>query len=248
MKLLIINGNTSRDVTERIAGAARRYAAADTEIVAVTASFGADVIGSHAEQAIAQHAVLDAAAASLEVADAVLVAVSLDTAVDALREISPVPVVGMTEAALMTACMLGGRFGLVVFGPSMAPIYDALVSKLGLRERLAAVRALDATARTIAGREDALDEEVTRAAHSLCREQGADVVIVIGAVAAGMPERIRDAVPVPVLDGVACGVLQAECLARLSVRKPTTGTCARPGFGTVTGVSEALAEVLRDRG
>ena len=43
-----------------------------------------------------------------------------------------VPVVGMTEAALLTACMLGGPIGLIGFGKRVWPMYRELIEGYGL--------------------------------------------------------------------------------------------------------------------
>jgi len=47
-----------------------------------------------------------------------------------------VPVVGMTEAALLTACMLGGPIGLIGFGTRVWPIYRELIDGYGLAPAL----------------------------------------------------------------------------------------------------------------
>ena len=43
---------------------------------------------------------------------------------------------------------------------------------------------------------------------------------------AGVPRRIQADVPMPVLEGISCGVLQAELLVRLGAPKPRTGSYA----------------------
>ena len=48
MRILLINPNTSADMTERIAAQARRHCDPGTEIVAVTAGFGCEVVASRA--------------------------------------------------------------------------------------------------------------------------------------------------------------------------------------------------------
>ena len=52
MKILLINANTTPAVTERIAGEARRIAAPGTEVLPVTSTFGAPIIGTRAEMAL----------------------------------------------------------------------------------------------------------------------------------------------------------------------------------------------------
>ena len=65
--------------------------------------------------------------------------------------------------------------------------------------------------------------------------------MLIGAVMAGMPARIADRVPVPVIEGVSAAVVLAEGLARLDLRKPALGSFAPPGRRAVAGIDPALA-------
>ncbi|MDF2829440.1 MAG: Asp/Glu/hydantoin racemase, partial [Mycobacterium sp.] len=65
MRILVLNPNTSPSMTEEIAAAARAAAAADTEIVAMAASFGASAIDSAAESYLSAVAVMDLVASLL---------------------------------------------------------------------------------------------------------------------------------------------------------------------------------------
>ncbi|MFM9981615.1 MAG: aspartate/glutamate racemase family protein, partial [Burkholderiales bacterium] len=87
MKILVINPNLTQAVTDAVAAVARKYAAPGSEILAVTGEFGPQVIGSRAENAIAHHGVLDLAARHHAGCDAVVLGVSLDTGLLALREL-----------------------------------------------------------------------------------------------------------------------------------------------------------------
>lgn len=244
MRILVVNGNTSEGVTATLEAEARASASTDTEIVAVKARFGAHVIGSRSENAIAQHAVLDAVARHRTGMDAILIAVSLDTALGAVREAAPVPAVGMTEASLLTACMLGDRLGLVTFDRRLAPVYEALVDSYGLRDRLAGIHVVEMSPAAAAGAREETETALLRAAEGLVERDRVEVVVAVGAVAAGMPRRLRDSLPVPILDGVSCGILQAELLVRLGVRKPTVGSYARPLVNNPVDIGEALGRFL----
>ena len=92
LRLLIVNRNTSAEITHLIVAQARVNASPGTEVETATAEFGVRVIGSPAENAIAQHAVLEAIARYVAGAHAVLFAVSLDTALGAARQALDVPV------------------------------------------------------------------------------------------------------------------------------------------------------------
>ena len=128
MKLLMLNPNTTRKVTNRVAQAARAAASPGTEIVSVTGRFGGKVIGSRSENAIAAHACLELAAMHAKGCAAVVLGVSLDTALWELREQLAVPATGMTKAGLLVASTVGSRYGVLTFGARMIPLYEELVS------------------------------------------------------------------------------------------------------------------------
>ena len=240
MKLLVVNANTTPFVTDRVAAEARQAASPGTEIKAVTGEFGAKIIGTRAENAIAAHAMLDLMARHAEGCDAALIAVSYDTALDASRQLLTIPVVGMTEAALLTACMLGGQIGIVTLGRPGLPMYQELAARIGLASRVAAWGVIESQAAFRPGDTAELDRHIVAEANRLVAEAGAETVILAGAVMAGVPRRLQAQVPVPLIDGISCGVRQAELLARLNLPKPTTGSYARPQGRDVVNVSEAL--------
>jgi allantoin racemase len=241
MRLLVVNANTSQVVTEKVAAQARASASPGTEVVAVTGTFGARVIGSRAEHAIGEHSAITLVAQHAPGCDAVVIAVSYDTGLRAARELLPVPVVGMTEAGLLTACMLGGRIGVITFGRRVLPLYHELVAAYGLGARIAGWRALESTAAYQRGAHDALDRDIVAAANDLVERDGAESVLLTGAVMAGVPARLQREVPVPLVDCIACAVRQAELLVHLGHPKPTAGSYAAPSGRELVDVDPAIA-------
>jgi allantoin racemase len=241
MRILVLNANTTDFVTQTAAAEARRVASPGTEIVTATADFGAAIVATRSEHAIAEHAAVVLAARHATECDAVVIAVSYDTGLKALREMLSVPVVGMTEAALLSACMLGGPIGLISFGKRVWPIYRELIEGYGLTGRIAGKRVSDNTTAYKPGDYSALDAELVATAHDLIEKDGAESIVVLGAVMAGASRRIEARVPVPVLDGMRCAIPQAEALVRIGARKPATGSYALPGERGVSNLSDALA-------
>ena len=86
---------------------------------------------------------LDALAAHVADHDAVVLAISFDTALLGAQQIVAIPVIGMTEASLLTACLLGRRFGLINFGQSGRSMYLDLVQRAGLSQRMTDLEAID---------------------------------------------------------------------------------------------------------
>lgn len=246
MKLLVVNANTNQFVTERVAAEARLIASAGTEIHAVTGEFGARIVGTRAENAIAAHAMVDLMARHAGGCDAALIAVSYDTALDAARQLLSIPVVGMTEAALLTACMLGGKIGVVTLGRPALPMYQELAVHYGLTARIAGWGVIESQAAFRPDDTTELDRLLVAEANRLVEKEGAESVILAGAVMAGVPRRLQAKVPVPLVDGIACGVHQAELLARMKLPKPTAGSYALPQGREVTNVSESLRKAFRE--
>ncbi len=243
-RLLLANPNTTEAVTEMVAKAARAAAGHGTEIVAVTARFGARVIGSRAEMAVAEHASLDLIAREAAGCDAVIVAASTDSGLRAAREMLAVPVLGLTESALHVACLTGGRFATITLSRRSGHTLREMIDGYGLAGRCAAQRVIDATPLQLLERSDEVAALIAAAAAALVEQDGADSIVLVGAVMAAMPARIQACVPVPVIEGVSCAVALAEALLRLHLPKARAGGYAALRGRATTGLDGALARRL----
>ena len=150
MRLLVINPNISASVTALIESEARRSASPGTHVTAATAPFGVAYIETRFEAMLAAHATAQVAAEQAEGHDAVVVAAFGDPGLLALRELLPMPVTGLTEAALMSACQLGQRFAIIAISTRIAAWYRDTVHAYGLLGRLAGIRSLDRPLRDVA--------------------------------------------------------------------------------------------------
>jgi len=173
--------------------------------------------------------------------DAAILAISFDTALIGARQIVPIPVIGMTEAALHTACLLGRRFGLISFGNSSRWIYLDLVRRSGLLERMVALETIELTSTADYLREGAQDRLVCEASARLV-SAGAEAVVVTGAAVAGIAHRLAPRVSVPLVDGIGCAVGQAEYLVRLGLHQRSPAR--RLAASELSGVSSELTSRL----
>lgn len=247
MKILLVNPNLTQAVTDAVLAAARSRAAPGTELVAVTGRFGPAVIGSRAENALAQHGVLELVAQHAPGCDAVVLGVSLDTALWACRELLDVPVVGMTEAGMLCGATVATRIGLLTNGARMGPLYRELVQSYGLGDRLAGVATLSLTPQQMVGSPQDVQEAqeaVLEAARTLIERDGAEAVLLAGAAMASMAEALQPRLPVPLLDGVGCAVALAQALVGLRLPRAQVGSVAPTGGRTVQGVSPALTALF----
>jgi allantoin racemase len=240
--LLVINGNTTQAITDRVAATARAIAGPGTTIKAVTAEVGPRVISTRTENLLGAHNVLSLAARHHADCDAAVIAVASDTGLRAVREALPIPVTGITEAALLTACALGDGFGYLAIGRRGAGIYREVIAGYGLATRMAAFKAIDLPPEAFLTPSDAA--EPILAAIAELAEAGADTAIIGGAAFAGLGRQLQDRSPIPIIDGVACAVRLAETLVALAPPKPRTGGYAELPSRELIDVDPAIAALF----
>ena len=245
MKILVVNPNISPSVTELIRAEAVRSASSGTEITTLTAQFGVAYIETRFEAMIGAYATAEQVAANLPGHDAVVVAAFGDPGLTALREVLTVPVTGMTEAALSTACQLGGKFSIVSISPRMRGWYLDTVHAYHLSTRLASFRALNEPPKNVATVQMDQSDRLIALAEQCVREDGADVIVLAGAPLAGLARSIKHLLPVPIVDGVSSAIQQAELLVRLSPAKAQEGSYALPPEKANQGLSTHLQALIR---
>jgi len=84
-------------------------------------------------------------------------------------------------------------------------------------------------------------------ANRAVEQDDADVVILSGAPLAGLAAKVRDRIPVPVVDPIAAAVKLAETLVTLKPRKAVAGTFRRPDPKPTTGLAGPLAAMIEHR-
>jgi len=247
VKILLLNPNTTADVTGLLYAAGHRVASSGTELVAMTARRGVPYIATRAEAQIGGAIALEMLAEAGEGFDAAIIAAFGDPGLFGARELFSYPVVGMSEAAMLTACMVGRKFSIVTFSRVLAPWYQECVAMHGLEARCAGIRALDESFQSISAVQAEKEEVLVRLANLAVEQDDADVVILSGAPLAGLADKVKERIPVPVIDPIAAAVRQAETLAVLKPLKARAGTFRRPGPKPTTGLAEPLAAVIDHR-
>ncbi len=223
-----------------MAAEARRSAAADTELVPITATFGTLYVENRIEAAIAAHAVLDACAVHSEGCHAVIISAFGDPGLHAARELLDIPVVGVSEAAFLAAYMLGNRYSIVCLTPRLKTWYVETAHAHGLASRLVAARAIPGPVPDITRAKDDLKAMLLAECLRTIAEDDAEVIIVGGGPVARLVREIRDEVPVPMVDGVSAAVKLTEALVGLEPRPPRKGSFARPAPKPARGLSPGL--------
>lgn len=212
VRLLVVNPNTTTAMTDAIRGVARARARPGTAITALTAPWGPASIESHAEEAIAAVATVEAIGDHVEGHDGVIVACFGDPGLEAAREIAPVPVVGIAEAAMLTTLPLARRFSVVAALDRAHPLMEDTVRRHGLEARCASVRTTGLAVLELEHDPIATEDAIVAAARRAVEEDHAEAICLGCAGMAGLDERVATRVGVPVIDGVAAAVSLLEGL------------------------------------
>jgi Asp/Glu/hydantoin racemase len=247
LRLLMLNPNTSTGVTDLIIAAAETVAAPGTQIIPATAPRGVPYIATRAEAVIGGAIALEMLSELHTGVDAAVIAAFADPGLGGARELFPIPVIGLAEAGMLTACMLGGRFAIVTFASALEPWYRECVAWHGLEKRCASIRTLDGTFRAISAVQEEKADLLVSLACRAVEEDQADVVLLAGAPLAGLGPKVADRIPVPVVDCVAAAVKQAETLVTLAPQKARAGTFKRPAPKPSIGLPNALSNWLAHR-
>ncbi|MEO5696116.1 MAG: aspartate/glutamate racemase family protein [Burkholderiaceae bacterium] len=209
LRLLLINPNTSTHITDRLAASARAAMADDEHLTAVTAPDGPAAVRSADDLHRAEASALDLARVHAAGHDAIVLGISLDGAAARLRILhAGLPIVGMTEAALLTACLRSDRIGLLTLGPALLPLYRDRVDQIGIGSRVIAYEGPELVAAFEAG-SGGIDHVVLGVlveAGERLRDAGAESIVLAGAVLCGYAEALAVRCHLPVFDGVSCAV------------------------------------------
>ena len=244
MKLLIINPNISKSVSDLIEKEANRVAAKKTQIAVRTAPFGVGYIETNAEALIGGYAALNLLAEHGSEYDAAIIAAFGDPGLTAAQEISEIPVVGLSSSAFMTACLAGERFSIIAISKRIVPWYRGCVASNGVSDRLASIRSLSKPLGDVSDIQSAHRSDLTDLCMQAVEEDNANTIIIAGAPLAGLANSLKSEVSVPLIDGVSCAVKQAELLVNLGVRRPAGAREAILPSKPQSGLSSELAALM----
>ena len=178
---------------------------------------GTDSIESEYDMALAQPEVMRLVRdAETDGADGCMITCFGDPGAAGAKELVSIPVVGEGEAALHMASLLGGRLAIMITQRELFPMMRRLAAQVGMADRLASVRAVDAGVLDF-GLEcvpKAVDQAV-----AAVEEDGAEV-IVMGCTGTGvdMAAMIEESIKqrlgtyVPVIDPVKATMKLTEAL------------------------------------
>ena len=241
MHILVVNPNTTASMTVTIADAAIRAANAGTHIDAVTSSMGPVSIEGYYDEAFAVPGLLmEIAKGERSGAQAAIIACFDDTGLDAARALANIPVIGICEAALATTAFIAQRFTIVTTMERSRLPLEHLVNRYGMAGRCK-VRAADIPVLSLEDPNSNARDRLRNEIASALRDDKAEAIVLGCAGMADLAAKLGGEFAIPVVDGVAAAVKQAEALVSLGLSTAKRGAYASPIAKPYKGLLEAFA-------
>lgn len=234
-RLLVVNPNTSPRVTQLIETLVWEEVGGAAEVRTVTASFGFRYIATRTAVAIAAHAVLDAVAGELSNGaqpDAILLGCFGDPGLEALAEMTGLPVVGFAEAGLLAAAEKINSFIVATNGTVWCEMLGELVQRLGLEGQVKGIHSIETVA----------DDPVAIAGYlnDLARQSGAQGIVLGGAgLIPTLPQVIASSA-LPIVDPHREAIRKAIRLAKAPLTEKQAGLTGQDTIGLSAALTRAL--------
>lgn len=216
IKILVINPNSTAAATEGILTAAREYAAGHFQVDALGNADGPDFIDTDEDRIAAAPGMRRIVEQTAGQYDGYVVACHCDPNVPALRRLTDRPVVGIGEASIRMAALLGRPFAVVTTGEASLPHKRRQLAALGLD----AVPCRPGVAIEGAGEaENSMYLRLLRGAQTAVEQDGAQVIVPAITGFPGLDRFIEERLCVSVVDGLACALFLCRDLSEYAEQK-----------------------------
>ena len=144
--------------------------------------------------------------------DAVIIANTADPGLEAAKEIVKIPVVGMGQAAMSVASMIGRKFSIVTVQKYLIPIFEQLAQFYGVKDRLTSVRTIEVLPTDFLKDRNKAKKAMLTVSTKILEQDDADTLIVGFSGGAGLAESLQETLRVPVVDPAVASLKYAELL------------------------------------
>ena len=228
-RIAVINPNTTAAMTDKMAACCRPVLDPGTELLAITNARGPASIEGHYDEALAVPGLLaEIRAAEAAGCDGYVIGCFGDPGLDAARELAAGPVIGIAEAAMHVATMLGRSFSIVTTLARTIGQAEHLVQRYGFAGKCRSIYACEVPVLEL----DEPASEARKLVIDYCRRaveyDEADSIVLGCAGMADFCAEVTEQVGVPVIDGVVAGALLVESMVKLGLQTSARSEYATP--------------------
>ena len=229
MRIFVINPNTSESMTDHIRAELEKIKRSDTELTVVNPEHGPVSIESAYDEALAGPPTLELVRqANEEGYDAVVLACFSDPALDAAKEVSHIPVVGIEEATIHVAAMLGHKFSIMTGSRTRVPTREFHVRLRGVENSYASSRVMGMPVLEMDADPEKAKARILELSRRAVDEDGAEVIVLGCAGLSGYAEDVEKELGVVVLDPTSVALKMAEAFADLGLHHSKVGRYSVP--------------------
>ncbi|WP_151710479.1 aspartate/glutamate racemase family protein [Acinetobacter brisouii] len=224
MRIQVINPNTCLEMTQSIAESAIKVAADSTEIIAVSPSQGVASIEGHYDEAIASFHLLELVQqGQSQHVDGHIIACFGDPALDAARELTNAPVIGIAEAAFHMATLIATKFSIVTTLKRTKIIAEHLLHQYGYSHKCEKIHCIDLPVLDLEKNEKETYEKLLETCLRAKENDGVGAIVLGCGGMSKHVESISKQLNIPVIDGVTAAVKLLEALHGLGLRTSKWG-------------------------
>jgi len=216
MRILIVNPNTTASMTRTIEAAAQNAASARTQIVALNPETGPQSIQGRDDGEAALpglYELFEREVMNTGGYDAVIIACFDDTGLVELRSRSPIPVIGIGEAAYHRAADTAAPFSVVTTLSVSVPILTENIAASDLAAKCAGVRASGVPVLDIEAKSSQALASIAAEIASAIRSDGCRSIVLGCAGMADLARTLEENFSLPVIEGVGAAVSYCESYA-----------------------------------
>lgn len=229
MRIYVINPNTSESMTDHIRRELEKIKRPDTELRVVNPEHGPVSIESAYDETLAGPPTLELVhKANEEGYDAIILACFSDPALDAAKEVSRIPVVGIEEATMHIAAMLGHKFAITTAFRNRVPTRELHARLRGVESAYASTLVLDMSVLEMDANPGEAKARILELSRKAVEEEGVEVIILGCAGLAGYAEDVERELGVVVLDPTSVALKVAEAMVDLGLKHSKIGRFAQP--------------------
>lgn len=246
-KAVIINPNTSQVMSADIRQTAERVFQPPWQVEVVNAAAGPESLESWRDYHLASVTSIPLLEKHRE-ADGYVLACFGDPGLYLLKEVTAAPVIGIAEAAMSLALLLGGRFGILAGMGRAVQLMDSMVRTYGLESRYAGTVPLDLRVLDFEQEHTSTITALESKAGELV-QLGADVLLLGCAGLTGFVNELQQRLPVTIIEPVEAGCRMLQTVVGANLRISHAGIYAQPAPQRMNHLhkifSASMSEILK---
>lgn len=226
-KILVINPNTSKTMTEDIRKTIERIKDNDIMVDVLCPEFGPESLESFYDYTLAGFGVIKLLNNLKMTYDGILLACFGDPCLYAIKEMMECPVIGIAEASISASTLMGQKFSLLVASEKAVPLMKDMVNQYSMSGRLSSILSINMSVLEVEENKEASIKKLVSISKKAV-EQGTEVLILGCAGMTSIKRELELQTEVPVIDPVEMGYKILELFVKNHINISKKGLYKKP--------------------